>query len=437
MRRLLLILAVAAASVALAWWLATLSGHFAVQLGPWSIETPIPVAIVGVLLLALILHWLLRLLGGARRLPGRLALGSAARRARHGQEAITQTLLTLAAGDANGATATARRATRLLGETPQTLLLTAEAARLAGHDDQAETAFRTLAAREDAAFLGLRGLLRQAIAREDWAEAAALAKRAEIARPGAAWLRTERARLAIRTGNWAEALSLSPPGAAEPRAALAAAAAQAEPDARRARDLAKQAWKADPTLAPAALAYARALRAAGKERAAQSVLREAWTRAPHPDLAAMALEPLTTPLARAQAAQQLASARPADPESMLLLGETALAAGLTGEARRQAEAARAAGLTQRRVFLLLAAIAEAEATAEATGPGAEAAREAQRQALRAAALAEPDPGWRCSECHASQPQWHAACPACGNAGTLRWESPKVETLRAVEALSGG
>src|SRR5699024_6142880 len=116
--------------------------------------------------------------------------------------------LALAAGEKADARREASRARRLLGDTPQTLLLSAEAGRLSGRDDEAEAMFHRLAERKDAAFLGYRGLLRQAMARQDWAEAASLARQAEAAHPGAAWLREERAQLAIRTGNWAEALEL-------------------------------------------------------------------------------------------------------------------------------------------------------------------------------------------------------------------------------------
>ena len=144
--------------------------------------------------------------------------------------------------------------------------------------------------RQDAAFLGLRGLLRNAIEHEDWSEATALARQAETVQPGAAWLRRERARLAVRAGNWSEALALADADA--PKAALAAAAAEAEPDPWRAMRLAKQAWQDDPSLAPAALAYASRLRAAGRESRALAVIRHSWSIAPHPDLAAFALAPV-------------------------------------------------------------------------------------------------------------------------------------------------
>jgi HemY protein len=336
----------------------------------------------------------------------------AERRRRAGDVAVTQALLALASGEKADARREASRARRLRGDTPQTLLLAAEAGRLAGRDDEAEVAFRTLADRPDSAFLGLRGLLRQAIAREDWSEAAAIARRAEAAQPGATWLRQERARLAVRAGNWADALALA--DADTPKAPLATAAAEAEPDPARALRLAKQAWQEDPSLAPAALAYASRLRASGRENRALATIRQSWGVAPQPDLAGFALAPIVEPLERMPAAQRLAAVNPEHVESRLLLARIALAAGLTGEARRHAEAARDAGVNQRRLWLLLAEIEELE------GGDTESGRLAQRDALRHAATADSDPVWRCSACHTVDPTWHPSCPNCFTVGSLRW-----------------
>ena len=230
--------------------------------------------------------------------------------------------------------------------------------------------------------------------------------------PGAVWLRHERAYLAVRAGNWADALALADAGT--PKAALAAAAAEAEPDAARALRLAKQAWREDPSLAPAALAYAGRLRTAGREGRALAAIRHSWSIAPQPDLAAFALAPVSDRLERVQAAQRLTEANPEHAESRLLLARTALEAGLTGEARRHAEAARATGLNRRQLWLLLSEIEEAE------GGDTEAGRLAQREALRHAATADADPFWRCGACQTVHAAWHAACPNCFAVGSLRW-----------------
>jgi HemY protein len=318
----------------------------------------------------------------------------------------------LAAGEAPAARSAAGRAKNLLGETAQTLLLDAEANRLAGREAEAEAIYRRMAERPDAAFLGLRGLFRQAMAREDWAEAARLAKRAEAAHPGGAWLQDERLQLAVRSGDWSLAARIS--GAAAPRIAYATAAVESTADPAQAEALAKKAWRQDPGFAPAALAYATRLRAAGREKRAQSVLAEAWNAGQNPALADFALAPLTDPLARIAAANRLVGKTRETAESQFLLARLSLAAGLTGEARRHAMAARAAGMRQKRFFLLLADLEAAE------HGESEAGQRAQRDALRQAAEAEPDPAWHCDSCGAAHGEWHPVCPACQTPGRLRW-----------------
>ena len=423
MRRVLAILLVTAVVLAAAWYVAGLPGTITARIGATTIEAPTPVAAFAAAVLFLLLHGLLRLLGGLWHLPRQMRFWRDARHRRLGEIAATSAMVALAAGEAGAARQQASRARRLLGETAQTLLLSAQAARLAGRPEEAEAALQVLTRRPETAFLGFRGLLRRATERGDWEAAAQLAQAAEAAHPGAVWLRGERTRLAVRAGHWEEALALADADA--PKAALGVGAAEAATDPARARMLARRAWKDDPALAPAALAYATRLRATGRERRAQTVIRRSWALAPHPDLAAFALAPTADKLGRVQAAQRLAAARPEHPEAHLLLARIALDAGLLGEARRHVEAAIRAGLTQRRVWLLRAAIEEA-----ADG-SSEAGRAAQRDALRHAADAASDPVWRCTACQAVAARWAPACPACDAAGTLRWsEDVPAATLAA-------
>lgn len=411
MLRVLAILLGGLVVVALAWFLAGLPGRVNAEIGQYSFEATTPVVALGLLALFLALYLLARLIGLLITAPARLRRWQGDRRRRAGEVAVTRTLLALGAGEAGGARREVARSRRLLGDTPHTLLLAAEAGRLAGREGEAESAFRALASHPQARFLGLRGLLRQAIARKDWTEAASLARQAEEAHPGTMWLRAERAELAIRTGAWSEALALADADA--PKATLATAAAEAEADPAQGLRYAKEAWEEDPTLVPAALAYARRLRETGREGRAIDVIRRSWACAPHPDLAAFALGPIADPLERVQQAKRLAQENPAHPESALMVARASLEAGLTGEARRHAEEAHRAGLQQRRLYVLLADIAEAE------GDSVEA-RTAQRDALRAASEAEPDPSWRCEACGTQLAGWCAACPMCDTAGRVSW-----------------
>ena len=400
--------------IAAAWLLAGVTGHVDATIGSVTIATSAPMAILALIVFVVAVLIILRLCRAILAIPSTGARWRRRHRLSLGERSVTRVLTALAAGDQGNARKEARRARNLLGESPQTLLLIAEAGRLAGREDEAAEAFHALAKQDDGRFLGLRGLLRQAIDRRDWPEALTIAKQAEAAYPGAVWVRQQRAELALQTENWAEALELIGPD--ERRSTYYVAAADAEADSSRALSFAKQAWKQDPAFPPAALAYASRLRKAGYEKRAQRCIADTWRRTPQPDLAMFALEPEPDKLARARAAQRLVASNPTHPESRLLLAQVALDAGLTGEARNQIESAEAEGVRQRRLCLLLAEVEEQERG------HTEAGRLAQRDALRRAATAEPDPHWQCTNCHSDHLAWHPKCESCGRVGTIQWLS---------------
>ena len=412
MRRVLWLLILGAAAVALAWWLSGLSGQVAATVAGYTIQTSTPVAAVFLAVMMAVLYVVARLLVTLVRLPWHWRRWRARRHRVLGDRAVTRTLVALAAGAQGDARREAGRARTYLGDTPQTLLLAAESERLAGSDAAAEAIYRRLAEHGEAGFLGLRGLFRQAMAREDWSGAIALVQRAEALHPGNDWLRDERTHLAVRTGNWTRALALSGPEA--PRVAFTTAAAESAVDLSQAMKLARQALKDDPGFAPAALAYARRLRDAGRENAAVEVIRAAWKTAPNPELADFALASTRDPAARLKIAQRVALTTPGHPESNLLLARTTLAAGELKDARWHAEQAKSSGMDQKRLWLTVADIEAAE------HGDTEAGRLAQSNALRRAAAAEPDPGWRCDACGSEQASWLPVCPACKTAGRMRW-----------------
>jgi len=206
---------------------------------------------------------------------------------------------------------------------------------------------------------------------------------------------------------------------------LGTAAAGAETDPSEGTRLAKRAWQADPTFVPAALAYAKRLREAGKESRAQEVLRTSWGRTPHPELADAALALLTDAAARVKRAEALVSVAPRYGESHLLLARVKLAAGQTDEARRHAEAAREAGLTERRVWLLLAEIAERNG--DAAG---------QADALHHAASADADSAWRCGHCGTMHVAWMPVCTVCGTMGQIAWGNTPASSTRLLLSSGG-
>ena len=415
MRRAIGLLLLRGVVVGLALLLADLGGSLEIRVGAFAVDVSFPIAMIALVIAFFVLHGLLAGIAALRRRPARMRERRAARRRQDGDGAVTRALVALAAGTVDTARLEVRRARALLGDTPQTLLLAAEAERLAGREESATEVFRALAMREDAKFLGLRGLLRQAMGRQDWPAAQRLAREAEAAQPGAAWLREERQRLALHTKDWREALALAGPDA--PVAALAMAAAAQEDDAVKAAELERKAFASDPGFTPAALAHAKRLADAGNARRARVVLEQAWAAQPHPAIGEAWIAPVPETLARVKAVEDLTHRARSVPEARLLMARVALEAGLTGRARAELEALVGSGAADRRAYRLFGALEQAEHGDTAEG------RTAQARWLREAADAPVEPRWRCAACGAEHSEWKPECGACGTAGRIAWAAP--------------
>lgn len=382
----------AAIILAIAWWVASLPGNISIQAANYQVTTPVSVGVLLLALLIILVLLLVWLLGGVRRSSERLGAWRHKRRQTGGEAALQRGLVAVAAGDANSAGAAAKKARSLLGDTSFVQWIRAEAARLAGRTEEARQGFERLTQDPDMKFLGYQGLLRQALKAKRWDEAARLAEDTENAWPGGSWTRQQRMSLALRQQNYTQALQLTK--LAPERAALAIAAAQQAPTPEQALNLAKQAVKADADQPLAIAALAQALRGAGKERAARKLILKHWKQAPHAAYVQAWFSPEATPLERAQDAAKLAKTNPGHAESELLLAQTALAADLTGEAKRHAEAAKIAGNADGRADAILAGLDNHQLPAPVT------------------------PTWQCSSCHSQQKTWSPVCPACGQVGTL-------------------
>ncbi len=416
---LLLALFVVAAGTA---WLADRPGRLVVDWGGYRIETLAAVAALGVVLLMLATAALHRLWRWLRAGPGALGGARAGQRQRRGYQALTQGMVAVAAGDARRARQLAGRAEGLLEKEPLALVLSAQAAQLAGDEGAARRHFTAMLERPETEFLGLRGLLVQATREGDRETALGLVRRARELRPEAPWVLETLFELDAAGGHWAEAEAalgqavkrkLIEPGVARRRkgVVLLGRALEAEAaGAATAFDLALEARDAAPELVPATVLAARLLAAAGKGRRAAKLIEEGWKRAPHPDLAAAfwALEPDETPAQRKTRAARLVAARPEHAESRIALAGLALATGSWDEARAQLEPLGEAADV--RALPMMAELAEREGDTAA----------ARAWLLRAAA--RPAPTWLCRECGEASAAWTPHCAACGAFDGLAWEA---------------
>jgi HemY protein len=418
-------------------------GSVAMVWEDWRIETSVAMLVLGVAIVSLVvaaLVWILRrFVGGPRAFMRRRR----ERRRRAGYRALTQGMVAVAAGDAEEAQRQARRADVLLAEPPLTLLLSAQAAQLNGDENAAKKYFTAMLGRPETEFLGLRGLITQAMRTGEHGTARRLAERAREIRPKTPWVLASLFELEAREGDWKAALQTLgeatkrkalPPGPARRHQAaiLYQRSIEAESDDRP-RDALAQAQRAhtlEPGFAPAAERAARLLLREEKPRQAAKVLETAWHAAPHPTLVGLyaALYPGETPLARLKRIERLASLNPSHVESHLALAAASLEAQLWGAVRRHLEAsgirasangangaepAAAAGSAGARACRLMAELEE-------RGHGNVAAAQAW---LARSATAAPDPVYVCAACAAESAEWRAHCPGCGAFDTLDWRVP--------------
>lgn len=431
MRRSLLFFIKVAVLIAAAVWLAERPGDATIVWQGREIHMQVGIllaALVGAGVVIALLWELWRLLA---RSPRQAARSRAESRRRKGYRALTQGMAAVAAGDAEEARRQSGRAAVLLNEPPLTLLLAAQAAQLNGDELAARKYFTAMLDRPETRFLGLRGLLTQALKNGDEQAALGYAGRAHRERPDAAWPTTTLLELQLKAGDWAgaeatikEAVRQKSLDAARARrtravilaeeARLAVAAGAGSPDAV---PKALEAVKLAPDLVPARALLAALLTRAGSEKQAARVIEQGWAAAPHPALAVAfaALRPDEEPMARARRFEALAALNPQHRESHLALAEAAMPAGLWGEARRHlAKVQDAEGeAPTARLCRLMAALEEAEHGDAATA----------RRWLIGAAAATPDPAWTCSNCGSQNTEWQARCPRCGAFDRLAWQAP--------------
>lgn len=427
MMRALILLGQIALVVGIAVMLAEFPGRVAVEWEGWRLDTSVATVAVVVAVLVVVAVILSRFWGAIRRAPARFLDSRRSGRRQRGYTALTQGMVSVAAGDVAEARRWARKADALLDEPPLTMLLSAQAAQLGGDEAAARRYFESMLEHDDTAFLGVRGLLMQAIKSGDKLEALRLARNAYELRPETGWVVDQLFELQVEAGLWDDAnetiaaairrRSLPAAEARHRRAAVLVeqgrtAAAEGNKDIALSR--LREAHDLDPASVPATIGLARLFRDRGRGAKAERLIEEAWARAPNPELASVYGEIIDSkdPLARVKRFQRLFSFRPDHPESHIALAQASLSAKLWGEARKHLNATATEAPTAR-VCRLMAELEEAEKGDVA----------AARQWLTRATTAAPDEAWVCNDCGAIAGGWTAVCGHCNAFGSLAWQAP--------------
>lgn len=436
MRRIILLLMLVLGLGAGAAWLADRPGLVMIDWQGWRLETSIAALLVMLALLVLAgmaLQWLWGLL--ARELPF-IGANRHLHAQRRGLTALNRAVIALAAGDASAAQRYSARARRLLPPQPVTHVLAAQAARLAGDEAAVEVEYKALLDDPAAAFLGVRGLLVNAIRGGRTREALRLAREACDKDPKSPWAIRTLFGLQVKSAHW-QAAEETLEAARRARvfegdeikrhksalafcrareAALAGHSGEAE-------KLLKAALRQRKDFAPAIAHLARLQLAAGNAKKAIRTIERGWALAPHPELAEMfeQFDPMERASERYRRFTRLHGRNASSVESRLTLAEKALAADHYQEAEALTEAVLEES-NPSRACRILASVTRAR--------GGEDAEEVAADWDHKARSAAPGPRWTCAQCGDTQDRWTSHCDNCQAFDSLNWGVPGDAGLAA-------
>jgi len=410
-------------------WLTMQPGRTDLQWMGYDIDVQTGLLIFCGLLFAIVFAWIYRLWMALLSTPKVISRKLDARAQDQALQAVSHGLSAIAAGDAQAAEKHAERARKLIkndhGLVP---LLAGMTARLKGDAIAAETAFRELLNTKETAFIGVRGLLQLALDRQQPDQALVLARQAHRMHPRQGWILKTLYALEVRQRNWAEAQavlaktvkfkSINQNRARDDRSAMnlaRAIEAQGRGAADQAYLLTREAYEAAPGFLPAALAYFPFLIRRSERKGALKIIEKTWATTPHPDLKEawikLAPEDTNTPAQTYQWLEKLAAVNPDHEDSHIMLAESALGQGLTGEARSHIDSAQAIRKSQKSCRLM-------SQLEEKLGN-----HNAAELCIEMSATAAPDRVWVCKETGRIYTHWMPFAPPHNSFNTIIWSDP--------------
>jgi len=420
-------------------WLADNPGNVSVRWDAYVIETSMIVLVAVTAITALILAILINVYKWLRAGPGRLGGAFANRKRGRGLDAISNGMVAIAAGDAEGARRAAVEAEKHLKGAPMTLLLAAQAAELNQDDRAAKIYYDKMAEKPETELMGLRGLINRAKSDNDLQGAITHAMRADALKPGTEWVLKELLELQLKTRDYVAANGVSSriargkaaknPALKHLRAVINYQLALSKLDKENtasALELAEAAHRMDPAFVPAAVLI---LKLSAADRKRDKLVSTIWASTPHPDVvdAIKNLMPLETEGDWFTRAKRIFNPTAGDHGiSNLALAKAALDAREWGEARKYLNTLSKEGPTAV-VYRLLADLEE-KANADAA---------ASRKWIIKSTEAPQDPTWLCNGCGRQEASWSAHCPSCDRFDSLNWRNAdrgEVEGVLKVEII---
>jgi len=430
MIRALWFLSLVSVSVFAMVWLADRPGSLVLEWQGYRVETSVAILIAGIVAVSVATALSYRIWLFLRRAPSQMSGAWKQRRKQQGYQALTRGMVAVSAGDADEARRSVKRAEVLLNEPPLTMLLSAQAAQLNGDEKAAETFFKAMTENPETEFLGIRGLLGQAVKKGDRPEALSLARRAYRLRPKSEWVASHLFDLQTQQGLWLDARVTADEqvrnhtiGKTEAKHRNAALYYQLGLEANSTGDetgaLAqfKKSTDNNPSFTPGVCLHALSLIKKSRLRKAMTLIEKAWVQAPHPDLLGIYWQAseANDGLEQVRATERLCKSNPDHMESRVAKTRASLGAQLWGEARQQLEILGDADTESldSRVCRLWAELEEGEHNDLAKA----------HAWLTRASIADSEATWACGDCGNTVSEWMVSCANCGGFNTFEWRRP--------------
>ncbi|HPD83769.1 MAG TPA: heme biosynthesis HemY N-terminal domain-containing protein [Alphaproteobacteria bacterium] len=423
-------------------WIVSQPGSVSMSLAGYDLT--IKVGVFFLLLGAFILFVLffLSLVRGIFSMPRALTKYYEADQRKKSFRSLTRGLVAVAAGDAKTATKYSRQTGHLWPElSGLPLLLEAQAAQLRGEEGLAQNKFEHLLKDKDAAFLGVRGLMKAAIDKGDYARALDFAKQAEKEHPKKSWIVNNVYFLEIKNQKWEDALrtnhkimkikSLSEEKVQSDRVAihlLQSKKMKKAGEIKNARRELETAYKLDPCFVPAAVRMADDFITRKNLKKAAQVVEKAWRQTPHPELARVWDDLAPVPKGKNPEKdneklsawyEKLISFHPNHVEGYIAAARSAMDRSLWGEAKSYLMTAEKIYPSAR--IYRLQAIVEQHSTHN---------DEAIHDLMERAAGALPDKVWVCQETGQVYEKWSAVAKPHGSFNTIIWDYPGARLVQS-------
>lgn len=433
MLRIIFFLIQVAAFIALAIWLSDNPGRVKINWLDYQIDTHFSIFLIFITFTVFILWLVCTLFNKIMKAPKTFFSHRKSRRKSDGYKALTLGMAAVAAGDKDEAVRLSKKANILLKDPLLTRLLSAQTATLNGDETAALNYFNALSEDHETEFVGLVGLMRQAMGNQDQTLLLELTKKAYRKRPESAFVCETLFSLQTKMADWENAQKTLMESvwrkvkaenvAVSPRVTIYTARAIEFKNNNMILEAIKYADKAltdNKNFIPAAILRAELTQDPEKERKVIRSLEAVISVSPHRELTMNYLKLCSkeSPLQHFQRLQQLLIKSEKSVQARLILAEIALEAELWGEARKRLGDISVDDITSHGCRLM-ARLEQRERNDEIEA----------RRWLEKSINAVVDYSWTCNSCGATGEEWSPLCGNCNCFDLITWKiPPRVSTL---------